>query len=92
MLKLGVFKKYPPQHQILYQNPGQGYIAIFQILSRNHPVTVKYPHLLIPSPPFLLSPPFQLASETLAKYFQHFLDYIDLRAFLDENQNSLNQE
>ena len=38
MAKLSVFKKHSPQHQILHQNSGQGYAALFQIISDHHPV------------------------------------------------------
>ena len=59
MSKLNVFKKGLPQHQILYQNPGQGYTALFQIISCRHLTLGKYPHL------FIQAPPVQLIGETL---------------------------
>ena len=79
MSKPGVFKKDSPQHQILYQNSGQGYIALFRIISHHHPVTDKHPHLLI------CSTPVQLTFETNTQYFQHYNIYINLPAFLEEN-------
>ena len=47
MSKSHVFKKGSPQQKTLFQNTSQGYIAVFRILSFNHLVTAKDPHLLI---------------------------------------------
>ena len=85
MPKLGVSKKDSLHHQILHQNPGQGYIALFQIISHHHPVIGKHPHLLI------CSLPVQLAFETVAQHFQHYSNYINLRAILEENHISPDQ-
>ena len=43
MSKSGVFKKHSLQHQILNQTPGQGYAALFQIISNQHPVLGRHP-------------------------------------------------
>ena len=83
MTKLSVFKKHLLQHQILHRNSGQGYAALFQIISNKHPVLGRRPHLLI------RSPPIQLAAKTVAQYFQHYHNFISTRAFLEENCHSL---
>ena len=64
----------------------RGHCTIFRILSLDHPMQSMHPHLLIKAPPT------QLVSETVAKYFQHYLDFIHLRAFLEENNRNLNEE
>ena len=56
-------------------------MALFRILSLHHPMTSTHSHLLIQSP-FT-----QLASETFAEYFQHYLDFINLQALLDQSKN-----
>ena len=60
MSKSSVFKKNSLQQQILHQNPGEGYTALFQIISHQHLTFGKYPHLLI------RSPPTQLIDKTVA--------------------------
>ena len=47
MSKSNVFKKNSPQYQILHQNLGHGYSALFQIITLDHPTLGKFPHLLI---------------------------------------------
>ena len=79
MAKSSVFKKHSPQHQILHQKSSRGYTALFQIISDNHPILSQYPHLLI------CAKPTQLAAKTMAQYFQHYHDFINTRAFLEEN-------
>ena len=79
MSKPGVFKNNSPQHQILHQNSGQGYSALFRIISHRHPTLGKHPHLLIQSPPV------QLVTETVAQHYQHYTNYIITGAFLKEN-------
>ena len=83
MSKSGVFKKNSPQHQILHKNSGQGYTALFQIITCQHPVLGQHPHLLI------CSPPMQLIDKTVAQYYQHYNNFVNTRAFLEENCNSL---
>ena len=84
MTKTSVFKKDSPQRNILNQNPGDGYAALFQILTPSHPTLSRFPYLLI------CAPPTQIATETVAMYFQHYIDFIGLRGFLEENQSTLN--
>ena len=57
---------------ILYQNPGDGYTALFQILTPATPTLSRFPYLLI------CAPPSQLATDTIAQYFQHYIDFIGL--------------
>ena len=83
MSKSSVFKKNSPQQQILHQNPGQGYTALFQIISHQHPTLGQHPHLLI------CSLPMQLFDEAVTKYSQYYNNFVNTRAFLEENQNSL---
>ena len=59
MTKANVFKKDSPQYNILYQNSGDGYAALFQILSTDHPTLSRFPYLLI------RAPPSQLATDTV---------------------------
>ena len=68
------------------QNTDKECMALFQILSLDHPVQCMYPHLLIQALPT------QLVSETVAEYFQHYLDFLHLRAFLKKNRRNLNEE
>ena len=65
------------------QNPGQGYAALFQIISDQHPVLGRHPRLLI------CSSPRQLVAKTIAQYYEHYNDFINTRAFLEENRRSL---
>ena len=72
MTKTNVFKKHSPQFNILHQNPGDGYGALFQILFVDHPTLSKFPYLLI------RAPPSQLAPDTVAQYYQHYIDFMRL--------------
>ena len=72
MTKASVFKKDSPQWNILYQNPGDEYAALFQILTPAHPTLSRFPYLLI------RAPPSQIATETVAQYFQHYIDFMGL--------------
>ena len=83
MSKSGVFKNNSTQHQILHQNPGQGYTTLFHIISDQRHVLGRHPHLLI------CSPPTQLLAKTVAHYYQYYNHYVNTRAFLEENRNSL---
>ena len=84
MTKASVFKKHSPQYNILYQNPGDGYSALYQILAVDHPTLGKFPHLLIQAPPD------QLAADTVAQYYQHYIDFIHIQGFLEANRDTLN--
>ena len=83
MSKSSVFKGNSQQQQVLHQNPDQGYTALFQIISYQHPTLGQHPHLLF------RSPPTQLIDETVAQNSQHYNDFVNTRAFLEENQNIL---
>ena len=85
MSKSSVFKKNSPKQQILHQNPSQSYTALFRIISHQHPTLGKHPHCLI------RSPHTQLIDNTVAQYSQHYNDFVRTRAFLKENQNSLDK-
>ena len=47
MTKANVLKKHSPQYNILHQYPGDGYSALFQFISLDHPTLGKFPHLVI---------------------------------------------
>ena len=78
-----MFKRNSPHHQILHQNPGQGYTTLFHIVFDQHPILRRHPHLLI------CSPPMQLIAKTVAQYYQHYNDFVNTCAFLEKNPNSL---
>ena len=56
---------------------------MFQIISHQYTVLGQHPHLLI------RSLPTQLIDETVAQYYQHYNDFVNTRAFLEENRYSL---
>ena len=84
MTKGKVFKPNTNEYNILHQNPGDGYAALYQILSSSHPTLSPFPSLSI------RSPPVQIATETVTMYYQHYIDYIHLRCFLENNRSTLN--
>ena len=84
MTKASVIKKDSPQYNILYQNPGYEYTAFFQILTSSYPTLSRFPHLLI------CAPPTQIVTETVSMHFQHYIDFIGFRGFLEENRSTLN--
>ena len=84
MTKGKVFKTNTNEYNILHQNPGDGYTALFQILSSSHPTLSRFPLLSI------RSPPVQIATKTVAVYYQYYTDYISLRCFLENNRSTLN--
>ena len=43
MTKGRVFKIYTNEYNVLHQNPGDGYAALFQILSSSHPTLSRFP-------------------------------------------------
>ena len=61
-------------------------MTIHRLLATNHPVQCLRPNLLV------RSPPLQLESDTVAQYFQHYKDFIDLRAFLEGNRRCLDDQ
>ena len=84
MTKAIIFKKDAPQWNILYQNPGDGYTALFRILTPAHSTLSRFPYLLISAPPT------QIATETVAMYFQHYIDFMGFQGLLEENRSTLN--
>ena len=84
MTKGKVFKTNTDEYNILHQNPGDGYAAIFQILSASHPTLSRFPFLSI------RYTPVQIATETVAMYYQHYVDFISLQCFLEDNRSTLN--
>ena len=57
------FKQNSLKYDILHQNPGDGYAALFQILSPSHLTLSHHPSLLTQLPPV------QLPTETVVMYF-----------------------
>ena len=76
MTKGQVFKKGTPQHTTLYQNAGDGYAAIYQILTPDHPTLSRFPSLLV------RIPPSQVTTETVAQYYLHYIDFYGTWQFL----------
>ena len=79
-----VFKYGTLQHTTLMQNSGNGYNALFQIISPYHPTLSNRASLLV------RNPPSQTNLETLAMYYLRYLDYLGVRAFLEESRSNLN--
>ena len=71
------FKQGTLQHATLLQNAGNGYAALFQIISPHHPTLSNKASLLV------RTPPSQTLAETIAQYYLRYLDYLELRAFLE---------
>ena len=84
MTKGNVFKKGTPQHTTLYQNAGNGYTALYQILTPDHPTLSRFLSLLV------CNPPSQITTETVAQYYLHYIDFMGLQGFLEENRSTLN--
>ena len=56
---------------------------MFQIISVQYPTLGQHPHHLI------RVPSTQLIDKTIAQYSQHYNNFVNTRAFLEENRNSL---
>ena len=82
--KGSVFKKGTLQHTTLLQNAGDGYAALYQILSPNHPTLSNFSSLLV------RTPPSQTTTETVAQYYLRYIDFLELCAFLEEIRSTLN--
>ena len=80
-----VFKHGTLQHATLLQNAGNGYAALFQIISPHHPTLSNRASLLV------RNPPSHTLLETIAMYYLRYLDYLEVRAFLEETRFNLNK-
>ena len=65
------------------QNHGHGYQTLVQILMHNHPSVIERPSILCRDRP-------RQHEETIQTYFRNYNDFLELRAYAENNQNTLN--
>ena len=81
-----VFFKNSPQQRIIEQNFGCGYVALYQLITADHPVASSSPSLIV------WSPLTQSPTQTLAQYFIVYVDYMDLQAYQQNDCTNLNDK
>ena len=80
------FPKNSHSRSTILDNYGEGYAALYAIISSGHPEVVAQPSLLV------TYPPKQGASEPIGQYFHAYLDHLEMKAYIDNISHTLNHK
>ena len=80
------FLKSSHSRSTILDNYGQGYAALYAIISSGHPEVVSQPSLLV------TYPPKQGTSDPIGQYFHAYLDYLEMKAYIDNISHTLNHK
>jgi len=80
------FPKSSHSRSTILDNYGQGYAALYAIISSSHPEVIAQPSLLV------TYPPKQAALEPIGQYFHAYLDYLEMKAYIDNISHTLNHK
>jgi hypothetical protein len=77
------YSKTKDHYNSVQQNHGHGYQALVQILMNNHPSVIERPSILCRDRP-------RQDEETIQTYYRNYNNFLELRAYAENNQNTLN--
>ena len=80
------FPKSSHSRSTVLDNYGQGYAALYAIISSEHPEVVAQPSLLV------TYPPRQQPTEPIGQYFHAYLDHLEMKAYIDNISHTLNHK
>ena len=63
---------------------GQGYEALYELIRYQHPLFVSYPSTLV------ANRPSQRNHQSIREYFNDYMDFMHLRAYIDDDGRTLN--
>jgi len=82
--KDSIFPKDSAAKDTVLDHYGEGYAALYNIISSSHPEVVARPALLV------TSPPTQQPTDSIGKYHGIYCDYLQLKAYIDDIARNLN--
>jgi len=82
--KDSIFPKDSPAKDTVLDHYGEGYAALYNIISSSHPEVVARPALLV------TSPPTQQMTHSIGKYHGIYCDYLKQKAYIDDIARNLN--